>query len=151
MSAHLHGVQGLSVKVISCCNSLSTSTQIIIHTFKAPWIRLISCELNTAFTATLREDFTQCVSLNAASAGQLTNYTTVNDVILLNGGWDISPVLHSRCSAPERAEKETVISKDDPLQRRLSRARHRSALHVGRARGYGKRRLPAELTAAAAT
>lgn len=49
------------------------------------------------------------------------------------------------------AEKETVISKDDPLQRRLSRARHRSALHVGRARGYGKRRLPAELTAAAAT
>lgn len=38
------------------------------------------------------------------------------------------------------AEKETVISKDHPLQRRSSRARHRSALHVGRARGYGKRR-----------
>lgn len=121
MSAHLHGVQGLSVKVISCCNSLSTSTQIIIHTFKAPWIRLILCELNTAFTATLREDFTQCVSLNAASAGQLTNYTTVNDVILLNGGWDISPVLHSRCSAPERAEKHGTCPRGREGDRNIKR------------------------------
>lgn len=122
MSAHLHGVQGLSVKVISCCNSLSTSTQIIIHTFKAPWIRLISCELNTAFTATLREDFTQCVSLNAASAGQLPNYTTVNDVILLNGGWDISPVLHSRCSAPERAEKHGTCPRGREGDRNIKRS-----------------------------
>lgn len=49
-----------------------------------------------SFLALLKKegDFSECVSLNAAIGGYLTNYMIADDLSLLNGGWDPSPALH---------------------------------------------------------